>query len=254
MGDITAALEPNLRTLRLDAFVQSYQPVAEQCTAANRTYLQYLSILAEQEVNRRAHLAISRRIKAAKFPIEKTLDTFDFAAQPSVKKQQILQLSECHYIQEKSNVIFLGPCGTGKTHLCIALGHLACQEGYRVYFDTAAGLINTLITAKQEYRLAKKLSQLQRFDLLICDELGYIPFDRAGTDLLFQLVAKRYEQGAMMISTNLPFSEWTTVFHDSATAAAVIDRLVHHSTIIQIQGDNYRLAHKAASNASQKGD
>ena len=161
-----------------------------------------------------------------------------------MKKPQILQLAECHFIAEKTNVIFLGPCGTGKTHLSIALGHAACAKGYKVYFDTAAGLINSLTEAKNAYRLSLKMKQLKRFDLIICDELGYIPFDRTGTDLLFQVVAARYEHGSMIITTNLPFSEWTKVFHDSATAAAVIDRLVHHSVIIQMTGESYRLASK----------
>jgi DNA replication protein DnaC len=130
--------------------------------------------------------------------------------------------------------------------LSIAIGFQACTKGYRVFFDTAAGLINSLLEAKNEYRFSKKLAQLGKFDLIICDELGYIPFDRQGTDLLFQLVTARYEKGSMIITTNLPFSEWTNVFHDSATAAAVIDRLVHHSEIIQIQGESFRLASKVA--------
>jgi DNA replication protein DnaC len=249
-------LEQHLKTLRLSAFIDEYQRAADSCATANRSYTQYLSVLAEQEVNQRTQRAIERRIAAAKFPQLKTLDTFDFAAQPSVKKQQILQLAECHFIAEKTNLIFLGPCGTGKTHLSIALGHLACVKGYKVYFDTAAGLINTLIEAKNEYRLSKKMKQLMRFDLLICDELGYIPFDREGTDLLFQLVASRYEHGTTIVTTNLPFSQWTKVFHEEATAVlvrsyrtAVIDRLVHHSVIIQIQGQSYRLAAKVTENS-----
>lgn len=207
-------------------------------------FLHVCSILAEEEVIRRTENAIARRIKAAKFPVIKTLDTFDFAAQPSVNKKEILQLYECHFIADKANLIFVGPCGTGKTHLSVAIGLQACNKGYKVFFDTAAGLINQMIEAKNEYRFSKLLKKLCRFDLIICDELGYIPFDRQGTDLLFQLVAARYEQGSLIITTNLPFSDWTTIFHDSATAAAVIDRVVHHSVIIQIQGDSYRLASK----------
>lgn len=248
MNEKNLWLEQHLKTLRLPAFLSSYPRVAEHCARSNRSYTEFLAILAEEEVNLRTESAIARRIKGAKFPLIKTLDTFDFAAQPAVKKKQILQLAECHFIAEKTNVIFLGPCGTGKTHLSIALGHSACVKGYQVYFDTAAGLINNLIEAKTEFRLSKKLAQLSRLDLIICDELGYIPFDRTGTDLLFQLVAARYEQRSMIVTTNLPFSEWTTVFHDSATAAAVIDRLVHHSVILQIQGDSYRLAQKVAEN------
>ena len=248
MHEKNLRLEQHLKTLRLPTFLASYQQVATQCAKADRSYEQYLATLAEQEVIRRTESAILRRIHAAKFPAPKTLETFDFDAQPTLKKKQILQMSECHFITEKSNVIFLGPCGTGKTHLSIAIGLCACAKGYKVYFDTAAGLINTLIEAKNEYRLSKKMKQLLRFDLIIIDELGYIPFDRTATDLLFQLVAARYEHGSICVTTNLPFSDWTQVFHDSATAAAVIDRLVHHSVILQIQGQSYRLAAKVKEN------
>jgi len=138
--------------------------------------------LAEEEVNKRTENAITRRIKAAKFPVIKTkvkakptlLDAFDFASQPSVNKKEIIQLSECHFIAEKNNIIFVGPCGTGKTHLSVAIGLVACSKGYKVFFDTAAGLINNLIEAKNEYRLSKKLAQLRRFDLIICDELVHM--------------------------------------------------------------------------------
>jgi DNA replication protein DnaC len=246
MSGRNLSLDEHLKTLRLSAFSQSYSQIAQQCADRNQSYLEFLATLAQLEVEKRTQAATERRIRAAKFPHIKTLDTFDFAAQPSVKKQQILQLAQCHYIADKTNLIFLGPCGTGKTHLSIALGHWAASLGYRVYFDTAAGLINQLIEAKNQFRLSKKMKQLSRFDLLICDELGYIPFDRTGTDLLFQLVAARYEQHSMIVTTNLPFSQWNKVFLDSATAAAVIDRLVHHSVIIQITGDSYRLAQKVA--------
>jgi DNA replication protein DnaC len=239
-------LEAHLKTLRLPTFVDSYQRLASECAKRNVAYPQYLEQLAEAEVNSRTQKAIFRRIKAAKFPLTKTLDTFDFAAQPQLKKQQILQLNQCHFIAENGNLIFVGSPGTGKTHLATAIGHTACTLGYKVYFDTAAALINQLVEARNEFQLSKRMKQLARFDLIICDELGYIPFDRNGTDLLFQLVTARYEQGAMVVTTNLAFSQWTEIFHDAATAAAVIDRLVHHSTIIQIKGDSYRLAQKVA--------
>ena len=244
MSDRNLLLEEHLKILRLPSFVNSYQRVADESARGNRSYTEFLAILAEEEVNKRTENAIARRIKNAKFPVIKTLDAFDFAAQPSVNKKEIIQLSECHFIAEKNNVIFVGNCGTGKTHLSAALGLQACSKGYKVFFDTAASLINTLIEAKNEFRLTKKLAQLCRFDLIICDELGYIPFDRQGTDLLFQLVAARYEQGSIIITTNLPFSDWTNVFNDAATAAAVIDRVVHHSVIIQITGESFRLASK----------
>ena len=158
-------------------------------------------------------------LRSSKEIKNKTLDAFDFTAQPSLNKKEVIQLAECHFIAEKMNVIFVGPCGTGKTHLSVAIGLVACSKGYKVFFDTAAGLINSMIEAKNEFRFSKKLKQLSGFDLIICDELGYIPFLSLGTDLLFQLVAARYEQGSLIITTNLPFSDWTNVFHDSATAA-----------------------------------
>jgi DNA replication protein DnaC len=244
MSDRNLLLEEHLKILRLPSFVNSYQRVADESARGNRSYTEFLAILAEEEVLRRTENAIARRIKNAKFPVIKTLDAFDFAAQPSVNKKEIIQLAECHFIAEKNNVIFVGNCGTGKTHLSVAIGLQACSKGYKVFFDTTASLINTLIEAKNEFRLTKKLAQLCRFDLNICDELGYIPFDRQGTDLLFQLVAARYEQGSIIITTNLPFSDWTNVFNDAATAAAVIDRVVHHSVIIQITGESFRLASK----------
>ena len=246
MSDRNLLLEEHLKILRLPSFLNSYPRVADESARGNRSYVEFLAILAEEEVNKRTENAIARRIKTAKFPVIKTLDAFDFAAQPSVNKKEIIQLAECHFIAEKNNIIFVGPCGTGKTHLSVAIGLVACSKGYRVYFDTAAGLINSLIEAKNEYRLSKKLAQLCRFDLIICDELGYIPFDRQGTDLLFQLVAARYEQGLLIITTNLPFSDWTNVFNDAATAAAVIDRVVHHSVIVQITGESFRLASKVS--------
>lgn len=244
MSDQNLLLDEHLRLLRLPSFLNSYQRIAEESGRGNRSYTEFLAILAEEEVLRRQENAIKRRIKTAKFPVLKTLDSFAFEAQPSLNKKEIINLCECHFIADKTNLIFVGPCGTGKTHLSTAIGLVACSKGYKVFFDTAAGLINSLMEAKNEYRFSKKLAQLRRFDLIICDELGYIPFDRQGTDLLFQLVAARYEQGRMIITTNLPFSDWTNVFHDSATAAAVIDRLVHHSVIVQIQGDSFRLASK----------
>lgn len=246
MTDSNLLLEEHLKMLRLPVFIESYQRTADECSRSNHSYPQYLAQLAEDEVNQRTQRAIERRIRIAKFPLTKTLDEFDFASQPTLNKQQILQLAQCHFIADKSNLVFVGSPGTGKTHLSIAIAHKACSLGYKVYFTTAAGLINQLIEAKNDYRLSKRMNQLAKFDLLICDELGYIPFDRHGTDLLFQLVTTRYEQGSMIITTNLPFSDWTNIFHDAATAAAVIDRLVHHSTIIQISGDSYRLAQKVA--------
>jgi DNA replication protein DnaC len=160
MSDRNLLLEEHLKILRLPSFLNSYPRVADESARGNRSYVEFLAILAEEEVNKRTENAVARRIKTAKFPVIKTLDAFDFAAQPSLNKKEIIQLAECHFIAENNNVIFVGPCGTGKTHLSVAIGLVACSKGYRVYFDTAAGLINSLIEAKNEYRLSKKLAQL----------------------------------------------------------------------------------------------
>jgi DNA replication protein DnaC len=182
MSNRNLLLEEHLKLLRLPSFLNSYQRVADESARGNRSYTEFLAILAEEEVHKRTENAVTRRIKAAKFPVIKTLDAFDFSSAPSVNKKEIIQLSECHFIAEKNNLIFVGPCGTGKTHLSVAIGMQACSKGYKVFFDTAAGLINSLIEAKNEYRLSKKLAQLRRFDLIICDELGYIHFDQRDTN------------------------------------------------------------------------
>ena len=171
----------------------------------------------------------------------KTLDAFQFDAQPELDRNAILQLCGGAFVTEAANVVLVGGVGTGKTHLAIALGMACCQHDYRVRFLTAAELTTLLVEAQQQGRLARKLDQLARFDVVIVDELGYVPFDKAGADLLFGFISRRYERGSLVVTTNLPFARWSEVFLDATAAAAVIDRSVHHATVLTTNGDSYRL-------------
>ena len=171
----------------------------------------------------------------------KTLDAFQFDAQPELDRDAILQLCGGAFVAEAANVVLVGGVDTDKTHLAIALGMACCQHDYRVRFLTAAELTTLLVEAQQQGRLARKLDQLARFDVVIVDELGYEPFDKAGADLLFGFISRRYERGSLVVTTNLPFARWSEVFLDATAAAAVIDRIVHHATVLTTNGDSYRL-------------
>jgi len=172
--------------------------------------------------------------------VQKDLDTFDFAAAPGISKQKILELSRCGWIDEKSNCVLVGSSGTGKTHLAIALGLAACRAGRRVRFFTAATLVNKLEELQKQYGLDRFLKQLDKVDLLICDELGYLSFSRSGAELLFQVFADRYERASLLITSNLPFSEWQQVFQGERMTAALLDRLTHHCEIFEMNGESFR--------------
>ena len=194
------------------------------------------------EVTGRRERRIQRRIQDARFPMLKTLDAFSFEAQPDLDRDAVLQVFDCRFVAEAANIVFVGGVGTGKTHLSIALGMACCQHDYRVRFVTAAELVTLLVEAQQQGRLARKLAQLARCDLVICDELGYVPLDKAGADLLFGFISQRYERRSLVVTTNLPFTRWSEVFLDPTAAAAVIDRVVHHATVLQTTGGSFRLA------------
>lgn len=201
----------------------------------------YLSDLASMEVEKRHENGVRARISAAKFPVIKTVESFDFSLQPEFPKRKFCELLEMKFIEEKRNVLFIGPTGVGKTHLVSALGVTACTKGYRVLFTTAAELLMSLIAAKREDRLKQRLTSLERYEFVIIDELGYIPFEREATDLLFQVVSNRYERDSLGITTNLAFPDWTQVFPDAMAASAVVDRLVHHGVIFELTGKSHRL-------------
>ena len=231
----------DLRALKLPAFAEHYSRVADEAQRSRRDYADYLADLAHLEVSGRLERRVARRIKDARFPILKTLDEFDFGAQPDLDKDTVLELATGDFIDERANVVLLGGVGTGKTHLAIALGIAACQQDRRVRFITAAELTTDLVEAKAADRLSRRLEYFARFDLIAIDEVGYVPFDRVGADLLFSFVTRVYERRSLIVTTNLPFGRWSEVFHDATAAAAVIDRIVHHATVLQTGGDSYRL-------------
>jgi DNA replication protein DnaC len=217
-----------------------YAKLSREAAQANEDYEQYLLRLSELEVATRSANALANRIKQAGFPTLKDLDTYDFTAVPDLNKQKILEMARCQWIEEKFNACFLGNAGTGKTHLAIALGQAACRAGKRVRFFTAAALVNRLEEQQKQYRLDKCLSQLDKADLLIIDELGYISFSRSGAELLFQVFADRYERGSILITGNLPFGEWGQIFQGERMTAALLDRFTHRCHIFQMNGESYR--------------
>lgn len=233
-------LQIYLKQLRLPSVAAHYRRFAQEAGQANQPYERYLLALAEAEVQQREANAERKRIGQAHFPTLKTLDTFDFAAIPAVNKQAIVELAQGHYLDAKENIVLLGPTGTGKTHCAIALGAAACRQGRRVRFVTAAGLINELIEAKSQLRLSRLEASLLRLDLLVLDEVGFVPFSKAGAELLFGILTERYERGSVLVTTNLDFASWTEIFGDARLTGALLDRLTHRCHIIEFQGDSYR--------------
>jgi DNA replication protein DnaC len=234
-------LATDLKTLCLATIGTHWERFAEEARRKRQPHADYLADLVSYEVAKRRERRIQRRIGEAHFPILKTLDAFDFSAQPGLDRNEALELFRCDFVAEAANVVLLGAVGTGKTHLAIALGMACCQHDHRVRFTTAAELTNAFVEAKREGRLSRKLEQIARYDVVILDELGYVPFDREGADLLFGFITRVYERKSLVVTTNLPFAKWSEVFHDATSAAAVIDRIVHHATVLQTEGSSYRL-------------
>jgi DNA replication protein DnaC len=217
-------------------------------------YPRYLLRLCELERIDRERRNIERRIRLARFPQTKSLDTFDFAAQPSLNKALVLELARCEWIETRQNCIALGPSGTGKTHIGLALGLAACQKNYSVAFTTAAALVHELMEARDERRLRALQKHLNSVRLLIVDELGYVPFTAVGSELFFEVLSQRYERGATLITSNLPFDEWTSVFGSERLTGALLDRLTHHVHILEMNGESFRLAtSKKAQRRSAQG-
>lgn len=233
-------LESYLKRLRLPTIAQNYTRLAQEAAAGNQTYSDYLLALMEGEVIQREENTQKLRLSKARFPVMKTLDAFDFSAIPSLNKALVLELSRCSYIDKRENIIFIGSYGTGKTHLAISLGVAACREAKRVRFYTAAGLINDLLEAQSQFRLGKLEASLARYDLIILDELGFVPFSKEGAEALFTFCAGRYERSSLIITTNLDFVRWTETFGDDALTGALLDRLTHRCHIIEMNGDSYR--------------
>jgi DNA replication protein DnaC len=218
--------------------------LAETARSEGWDHEAYLAAVLAEEVTARDSHGGSARVKAARFPAVKTIDDFDFRVQTSVKRELIAHLAQLDFLAEAKNVVFLGPPGTGKTHLSIALSVQAARRGHRVAFATAHQWVNRLGTAKRAGRLDEELERLGRIPLLVVDEVGYIPFDPEAASLFFALVSSRYERRSLIVSSNKTFSAWAEIFGDPVAVAAMVDRLVHHAEVIVLKGDSYRLRGK----------
>jgi len=239
-------LNHRLKSLRLPTVLREYGKLAKQAAAEGLDHVQFLARLIELEMIDRERRMIERRIKAAKFPAVKSLDSFDFKAIPTLNKMQVLELARCEWIERRENVIALGPSGTGKTHIALGLGLSACQKGLSVGFVTAAALVHELMEARDERRLLRLQKQMVSHKLLIIDELGFVPLSKTGAELLFELISQRYERGATLITSNLPFDEWTETFGSERLTGALLDRLTHHVNILEMNADSYRLGQSKA--------
>jgi len=235
-------LDHYLKTLKLPTFLREYEKVAKLCASEGVDHVRFLLRLTELELIDRERRTVERRIKQAKFPSVKSLDSFDFLAIPSLNKVMVLELARCEYIDRKANVIALGNSGTGKTHIALGLGLAACQKGLTVGFTTAAALVHELMEARDEKRLLRLQKQLAKYKLLIIDELGFVPLSKTGAELLFEVFSQRYERGSVLVTSNLPFDEWTEVFGSERLTGALLDRLTHHVHILEMNGDSYRLS------------
>lgn len=231
----------HLKALKLPTFLREYDKLARQCAAEGVDHTGYLLRLSELELLERERRMIERRIRQARFPAVKSLDSFDFGVMPSLNKMLVLELSRCSYIERRENVIALGNSGTGKTHIALGLGLAACQKGLAVGFTTAAALVHELLEARDERRLLRLKRQLAGYKLLIVDELGYVPLSPSGAELLFEVFSQRYERGSMIVTSNLPFDEWTAVFGSERLTGALLDRLTHHVHLLEMNGESYRL-------------
>jgi DNA replication protein DnaC len=231
----------HLKALKLPTFLREYDKQARQCASEGVDHTGYLLRLAELELLERERRSVERRIRQARFPAVKSLDSFDFAAIPSLNKLLVLELARCEYVERRENVIALGNSGTGKTHVALGLGLAACQKGLAVGFTTAAALVHELREARDERRLLRLQKQLAAYRLLIIDELGYVPLSPTGAELLFEVFSQRYERGSVIVTSNLPFDEWTSMFGSERLTGALLDRLTHHVHILELNGDSYRL-------------
>jgi DNA replication protein DnaC len=228
-------LQHHLKKLRLPTVLREYEKQARQCAVENVDHIRYLARLIELELIDREARMVERRIKVARFPAIKSLETFDFDVIPTLNKKLVLELARAEFVDRCENIIALGPSGVGKTHLAIGIGLAACQHGIKTRFATAAAIVHELIEARDEKRLLRLQKQLASHELLIIDELGFVPLSKTGAELLFELISQRYERGATIITSNLPFDEWTGTFGEERLTGALLDRLTHHVHILEMR-------------------
>jgi DNA replication protein DnaC len=234
-------LKHHLEKLRLPTIRREWEGAAASCANDGRNYGDFLLQLTERELIEREQRAAQRRIKSAKFPVLKTLENFDFGAQASINETLIRELTSGEYLDARENVLLIGNSGTGKTHLATALGFAACAQGKRVRFWSATALVTHMLEMREQRELKRLFAQVQKHDLIILDELGYVPFSKAGAELLFEVVSRAYERLSLIVTTNLPFEQWTEVMGSERLTGALLDRLTHRVHIIEANGESYRL-------------
>jgi DNA replication protein DnaC len=233
-------LDTYLRQLRLPSFLNNYAQFASDAARNNEDHVRYLLALAELEMDQREQNVLKKRIRAARFPVIKELADFDFSAVPLLNKALLLDYARGEYIQNRESLIFVGNPGLGKTHLATGLALTACRQGRHVRFWTAAGLVNELLQAQDEHRLHRAISAALKLDLVVLDELGFIPFSANGAQVLFTFCSELYERLALIVTTNLKFANWVQIFGDERLTAALLDRLTHHAHIVELMGESFR--------------
>jgi len=243
----TVLLEHYLKKLKLPTMLREFASMAAVCRDDRSDYPTYLMRLAERELLDRERRAAERRVKEARFPVVKTLDTFDFKAQSSINEPLIRELMSGEFINKRENILLIGNSGTGKTHLACSIAFSACMQGRRVRFYTVTGLVTELLESREEKTLRRLYKQLERQHLLVLDELGYVPFSKLGAELLFEVVGRAYERNSVIVTTNLPFENWTEVLGSERLTGALLDRLTHRVHIVEANGESYRLSHSRKS-------